>query len=123
MYKQNDHSGNAVVILLSDHLVSAPNSHLPPFGIPAKDTPLPSLTRIRRKIEKLIERYDVFGVVGNGACLDIQKEANVQDADLAIALTDSDELNVFVCLVARTQGPYACEGNNCAKYQKWAALR
>ena len=51
----------------------------------------------RAKVEMLIERYDVFGIVGNGACLDIQKEANVEDADLAIALTDSDELNVFAC--------------------------
>lgn len=25
--------------------------------------------------------------------------------------------------VARTQGPYACEGSSCPKYQKWAALR
>ena len=31
------------------------------------------------KIEELIEKYDVFGVVGNGACMDIQKEAKVQE--------------------------------------------
>lgn len=58
----------------------------------------------KEKIESLIEKYDVFGVVGNGACLDIQKEANVGDADLAIVLTDSDELNVFACLVAKKIG-------------------
>ena len=56
------------------------------------------------KIEDLIERYDVFGVVGNGACMDIQREANMKDADLAIVLTDSDELNVFACLVAKKIG-------------------
>ena len=56
------------------------------------------------KIENLIEKYDVSGVVGNGACLDIQKEAGVKDADLAIALTNSDELNVFACLVAKKNG-------------------
>lgn len=56
------------------------------------------------KIEDLIERYDVSGVVGNGACMDIQKEANMKDADLAIVLTDSDELNVFACLVAKRIG-------------------
>ena len=56
------------------------------------------------KVENLIERYDVFGVVGNGACLDIQREANMADADLAIALTNSDELNVFACLVAKKNG-------------------
>jgi trk system potassium uptake protein TrkA len=56
------------------------------------------------KIEGLIEKYDVFGVVGNGACLEIQKEAGVMDADLAIVLTNSDELNVFACLVAKKIG-------------------
>lgn len=56
------------------------------------------------KIESLIEKYDVSGVVGNGACLDIQREANVKGADLAIVLTNSDELNVFACLVAKKIG-------------------
>jgi len=56
------------------------------------------------KIETLIGKYDVSGVVGNGACLDIQREAGVKDADLAIVLTNSDELNVFACLVAKKIG-------------------
>ena len=56
------------------------------------------------KVESLVEKYDVFGVVGNGACVDIQNEANMADADLAIVLTNSDELNVFACLVAKNVG-------------------
>ena len=56
------------------------------------------------KIEELIEKFDVYGVVGNGACLDIQTEANMGNADLAIVLTNSDELNVFACLVAKKMG-------------------
>lgn len=55
-------------------------------------------------VEELIERYDVQGVVGNGACLDIQKEAGMADADMTIVLTKSDELNVFACLVAKKLG-------------------
>ena len=55
-------------------------------------------------IERLIERYDVFGLVGNGACMDIQQEANMQDADLMIALTKNDELNILACLVAKRLG-------------------
>ena len=58
----------------------------------------------KSKVEELTEKYDVYGVAGNGACLDIQKEAGVQDADLAIVLTNSDELNVFACLVAKKIG-------------------
>lgn len=58
----------------------------------------------RSKIEELIEKYDVSGVVGNGACMDIQRKANVKNADLVIAFTSSDELNIFACMVARKLG-------------------
>ena len=34
------------------------------------------------KVEGLIERYDVFGVVGNGACVDIQREAGMRGGRL-----------------------------------------
>ena len=56
------------------------------------------------EVESLIEKYDVSGVVGNGACLDIQMEAGMVDCDLAIVLTNSDELNIFACLVAKKIG-------------------
>lgn len=56
------------------------------------------------KIEELIAKYDVYAVIGNGARMDIQQEANVKDADLVIAITDSDELNIFACMVARKVG-------------------
>ncbi len=56
------------------------------------------------KVDAIISKYDVFGIVGNGACRDIQREAKMRDADLAIALTNSDELNVFACLVAKRAG-------------------
>ncbi len=58
----------------------------------------------KRLIERLIEKYDVFGVVGNGACVDVQREAGAQNADLVIALTKNDELNVFACLVSKWLG-------------------
>lgn len=58
----------------------------------------------RDKIEELIEKYDIMGVIGNGACLDIQKEAEVGNADLVIALTGNDELNIFACLTAKHLG-------------------
>lgn len=58
----------------------------------------------KNKIENLIEKYDVLGMVGNGASMDIQNEANVKDSDLVIALTRSDELNILACLVAKKVG-------------------
>ncbi len=58
----------------------------------------------KHRVENLIEKYDVLGVVGNGASMDIQTEAGVQDAQLVIALTRSDELNILACLVAKKVG-------------------
>lgn len=58
----------------------------------------------RNLVEKMIEKYDVQGVVGNGASMDIQIEAGMKNADVAIVLTQSDELNVFACLVAKKLG-------------------
>ncbi len=55
-------------------------------------------------VESMIEKYDVLGVVGNGARMDIQKEAQVNEADIVIALTKSDELNILACLVAKKLG-------------------
>ena len=58
----------------------------------------------KQMVESLIEKYDVFGVVGNGASMEIQQEAGVADATLVISLTRSDELNILACLVAKKVG-------------------
>lgn len=56
------------------------------------------------KVEELIERFDVMGVVGNGASLEIQEEAKVKNADLVIAVTSKDEVNILACMVAKKLG-------------------
>ncbi len=58
----------------------------------------------KETVEKLIEKYDVLGVVGNGACMAVQKEAAVSISDMVIAVTGSDELNILACLVAKNLG-------------------
>jgi len=56
------------------------------------------------KVERLIESYDVSGVVGNGACLGVQMEAGANTADIVISVTQSDEVNILACLVAKKVG-------------------
>ena len=73
-------------------------------ALSAEDHVITVIDGDREKVEGLIEKYDVSGVVGNGACMDIQREANVKDADLVIVLTNSDELNIVACLVAKKVG-------------------
>ena len=55
-------------------------------------------------VENIINVYDVMGVCGNGASYDVQKEADVEHADLLIATTSSDEINILTCLVAKKLG-------------------
>ncbi len=55
-------------------------------------------------VENLIEKHDVQGVIGNGASIEVQEEAGMKNADIAIILTKSDELNIFACMVAKKLG-------------------
>lgn len=55
-------------------------------------------------IENIINEYDVTGIVGNGASYDILKEAGVDKADLVVASTSSDEVNILSCLIAQKIG-------------------
>jgi len=55
-------------------------------------------------VEEIVNIYDVLGVCGNGASYDIQQEAGVEGADLLIAATNSDEINILACLVAKKLG-------------------
>lgn len=47
---------------------------------------------------------DILCVEGNGATYAVQKEAGVDRADLLIAVTESDELNLLCCLLAKKIG-------------------
>ena len=55
-------------------------------------------------VENVINVYDVMGVCGNGASYEVQREAEVDKADLLIATTSGDELNILSCLVAKKLG-------------------
>lgn len=55
-------------------------------------------------VDDLVGQYDVMGVIGSGASMDILNEAGIKSADLLIAVTASDELNLLTCLIARKCG-------------------
>ncbi len=56
------------------------------------------------KLQTLSNNYDVMTVCGNGASYSVQREAGIESADLIIAVTDSDELNLLCCTVASRSG-------------------
>lgn len=55
-------------------------------------------------VNDIAGRYDVMGVVGNGATHITQQQAGIEHADLLIAVTGSDELNLLCCLIAKKVG-------------------
>ena len=55
-------------------------------------------------INSLTEDIDAMGIVGNGASINTLMEAGVPTADILIAVTASDELNLLCCLIAQKTG-------------------
>jgi trk system potassium uptake protein TrkA len=56
------------------------------------------------KVQTISGLYDVMGVTGNGASYSVQMDAGIENSDLIIAVTDSDELNLLCCTVAKRVG-------------------
>ena len=52
-------------------------------------------------VHTLATECDVMGIVGNGASYTVLAEAGIENADLFIAVTESDELNLLCCVIAR----------------------
>jgi len=53
-------------------------------------------------LRELQDRLDVRTVVGNAAYPEVLERAGARDADMMIALTDSDEINMIACQIAYT---------------------
>lgn len=56
-------------------------------------------------LENTVERYDVMAIEGNCATMDVLEQAGVRTADLVIAATSADEINMLCCLTAHGMNP------------------
>ncbi|MCR4795065.1 MULTISPECIES: Trk system potassium transporter TrkA [Ruminococcus] len=59
-------------------------------------------------VETAINDFDVMGICGNCLQTNILEEANVDKANIFIAVTTSDEVNVLSCLIAKKMGARHC---------------
>lgn len=57
-----------------------------------------------KKVFNCSNSIDIMGVVGNGTSYRVQEEAGIAEADLLIAVTGKDEINLLSCLIARKAG-------------------
>lgn len=63
------------------------------------------IDRDSRILELSVDRIDAMGVLGNCASKQILLDANVEHADLLIAATNADELNLLCCMTAHGLNP------------------
>lgn len=52
-------------------------------------------------LRRVTDVADVMGVEGNGVVHSVLSEAGIEDADIFISMTESDELNLLCCLIAK----------------------
>ncbi len=56
------------------------------------------------KIRNVSTMYDVMGIVGNGTSYQVLLDADLEHTDILIAVTDSDEVNLLCCVIAKRKG-------------------
>ncbi|NLW47249.1 MAG: Trk system potassium transporter TrkA [Firmicutes bacterium] len=55
-------------------------------------------------IGPIADNFDVMTVVGNGASIKVLEEVQVKTADILLAVTNNDELNIIACMFAKQLG-------------------
>ena len=55
-------------------------------------------------LNHIVSRYDIIGLLGNGADFAILEQAGVQECDIFIALTEHDEVNMISAVLAKKMG-------------------
>ena len=55
-------------------------------------------------LNHIVSRYDIIGLLGNGADFAILEQASVQECDIFIALTEYDEVNMISAVLAKKMG-------------------
>ena len=56
------------------------------------------------KVNKIVDNYDVKAIWGNGTVYETQIKAGVDESNLTIAVTPSDETNLISCMIAKQIG-------------------
>ncbi len=69
-----------------------------------EDTDITLIDTNADTINEITDKVDAMGVVGNGASINTLMEAGIETADILIAVTVSDEMNLLCCLIAQKTG-------------------
>ncbi len=68
-----------------------------------------------KKVEQVRETLDVLAVLGSGTSALALREARIEDADLLVAVTDIDEVNLIASMLAERVGKSSDETTTIAR--------
>lgn len=83
------------------------------------------IDRDEARLQEVVERLDVLTVHGNGASPTVLQKAGVEKADLVLAVTEVDEVNIIACVTAKHMAASRSQpkgGGVAASSQSSAAL-
>ena len=63
------------------------------------------IDRDPEKINRINENLDVQAIVGSGTSPQMLRDSGITEADMLVAATDSDEVNLIACMLARHLNP------------------
>jgi len=58
------------------------------------------------QIRRITENLDVQAILGSGTSPETLRASGIKEAEMLVAATDSDEVNLFACLLAKNLNPY-----------------
>ena len=55
-------------------------------------------------LNHITKRFDIIGILGNGANFKVLEQADVEDCDIFISMTEYDEVNMVSAVLAKKMG-------------------
>ena len=101
-YKKNNNSSNRIVIIGAGEVGFHTAKRLS-----EENKQVLIIDNDERQLNKIQEYIDVQTLLGFGASPKILQEAKIDDAELILAVTNSDEVNIMACMFAKAMAPDA----------------
>ena len=70
-----------------------------------EDEEITFIDKDRTRLDNVLYKIDCMGILGNGTDIDILRHANCAEADVFIAVTGNDEINIVSCGLVASQFP------------------
>ena len=75
------------------------------LNLEGEDNDITLIDTDSKRLRDIQDHLDLRTIVGHGAYPDVLYNAGIEDADMLVAVTNSDEVNMIACQIACTRPP------------------